>query len=88
MSPKQQLEGEVFAPIPDVVAQARVKDWEQIARRAQDDLEGFWAAEAEELEWYRKWDKVLDDSNKPFFTPIAFRTFANFETSRLSAKYE
>jgi hypothetical protein len=29
--------------------------------------EGFWAERAEELEWFEKWDKVLDDSNKPFY---------------------
>src|SRR5512135_368951 len=68
MKPKStQLEGEVFYPSAEVVAQARVKDWDAIARRASEDLEGFWAAEAEELEWYRKWDKVLDASEKPFF---------------------
>ena len=41
--------------------------WEDLARRANEDLEGFWAAEAAELEWYRPWDRVLDDSNKPFY---------------------
>ena len=61
------LEGEVFYPSAEVVANARVKDWDAVARRAHDDLEGFWAAEAQELEWTKKWDKVLDDSNKPFF---------------------
>jgi len=27
----------------------------------------FWGKEAEELFWYKKWDKVLDDSNPPFY---------------------
>jgi propionyl-CoA synthetase len=27
----------------------------------------FWAKAAEDLFWYKKWDKVLDDSNKPFY---------------------
>ena len=27
----------------------------------------FWAAAAENCHWYKKWDKVLDDSNKPFY---------------------
>ncbi len=67
MSVKPQLEGEVFYPTPEVVAQARIKDWSEVARRAADDLEGFWGKEAEELEWYRKWDTVLDRSNAPFF---------------------
>jgi len=61
------LEGEVFYPSPEVLAQARVKDWDALARKAHDDLLGFWSAEAEELEWYRKWNKVLDDSEKPFY---------------------
>jgi acetyl-CoA synthetase len=61
------LEGEVFYPSSEVLAQARVKDWDALARKAHDDLLGFWSAEAEELEWYRKWNKVLDDSEKPFY---------------------
>jgi len=67
MPNKPQLEGEVFFPTPEVVGQARVKSWDEVAKKASEDLEGFWAAEAEELEWYRKWDKVLDDSAKPYF---------------------
>jgi acetyl-CoA synthetase len=30
-------------------------------------LEGFWAKEAKNLKWFKKWTKVLDDSKKPFF---------------------
>jgi acetyl-CoA synthetase len=61
------MEGEVYNPKPEAVAQARIKNWEDVAARASKDLEGFWAAEAEELEWYKKWDKVLNDSAKPFY---------------------
>ena len=67
MAKKKEMEGEVYYPSEQVVAQARLKDWDDLAEKAEKDLEGFWAAEAEELEWYRKWDKVLDDSEKPFF---------------------
>ncbi len=68
MSPKaQEMEGEIFHPSPEVTAQARVKDWDQVARRALEDPEGFWAGEAEELEWFRKWEKVCDATEKPFF---------------------
>ncbi|MCP4119975.1 MAG: propionyl-CoA synthetase [Desulfobacteraceae bacterium] len=31
------------------------------------DPEAFWGQIAEECHWYRRWDKVLDDSNKPFY---------------------
>ena len=63
----KELEGEVYYPSAEVIAQARVKDWEALAEKASKDMEGFWAGEASELEWFKKWDKVLDDSNKPFF---------------------
>ncbi len=61
------LSGEVYYPAPEVAKKARIKDWESTARFAAENLEGFWAKEAKELDWYRKWDKVLDESNKPFY---------------------
>jgi len=67
MAKKKEMEGEVYYPSEQVVAQARLKDWDALAEKAEKDLEGFWAAEASELEWYKKWDKVLDDSKAPFY---------------------
>jgi acetyl-CoA synthetase len=64
---KSKMEGDVYYPSDEVVAQANVPDWDEMANFALKDPEGFWAEQAEELEWYQKWDKVLDDSNKPFF---------------------
>jgi len=61
------LKGEVYTPSDDVVAQANVNDPEAARSAAARDLEGYWAKRAEELFWYKKWDKVLDDSNKPFY---------------------
>ncbi len=66
-SKPSDMEGEVFYPSEEVITQARLKDRNSLAEKAAKDLEGFWAAEAEELEWFQKWDKVLDDSNKPFY---------------------
>jgi acetyl-CoA synthetase len=63
----QDLHGELYHPSPDVLAQANVPDAEAVYREAQDDLEGYRARRAAELEWYRPWDKVLDDSEKPFY---------------------
>jgi acetyl-CoA synthetase len=67
--PKQypEMEGEVYFPSHEVFRNAYVKDWEALAEEARADLQGFWAKRAKELEWFRKWDKVLDDSKKPFF---------------------
>jgi len=64
---KPQLTGEVYFPSKEVVEQARLKDWDALAQKARKDPQAFWAAEAEELEWFQKWEKVLDDTNKPFF---------------------
>ena len=38
-----------------------------VRARAADDPEGFWAEAAERVHWYKKWHRVLDDSNKPFY---------------------
>ena len=68
MAKKQkEMEGEVYFPSDEVVAQANARDWDAMAVSALKDPQAFWEAEANELEWYKKWDKVLDDSNKPFF---------------------
>ncbi|MDA0998303.1 MAG: propionyl-CoA synthetase [Proteobacteria bacterium] len=36
-------------------------------RRSMDDPSGFWADAAAGIDWTRKWDKVLDDTNPPFY---------------------
>ncbi len=35
--------------------------------RSLNDPEGFWGEAAEAIHWYEPWDKVLDDSNPPFY---------------------
>jgi len=42
-------------------------DFEALYRRSIEDPEGFWAGPAEDIHWFRKWDRVLDDSRKPFY---------------------
>ncbi len=41
--------------------------YEGIFQRSVQDPEGFWAEAAEAITWHRKWDKVLDASNPPFY---------------------
>jgi len=41
--------------------------YEEVFQRSIEDPEGFWAEAAEAIHWYKKWDRVLDDSNKPFY---------------------
>lgn len=42
-------------------------DYDKVYQYAQSDPEGFWAEAAEALEWDKRWDRVLDDSNPPFY---------------------
>ncbi len=35
--------------------------------RSLKDPEGFWGEAAEEVHWYRRWERVLDDGKKPFY---------------------
>ncbi|HZY09640.1 MAG TPA: acetate--CoA ligase [Bacteroidota bacterium] len=67
MVPQKTLEGEVYYPSQEVISRARLKDWEYLSKYASENLERFWAKEAEELEWYKKWDQVLDETKKPFY---------------------
>ncbi|MBL8046713.1 MAG: hypothetical protein JNL09_09240, partial [Anaerolineales bacterium] len=62
-----ELEGEVYYPDASIVQNANVPDWDALAKYAHENLEGFWGQRAEELEWFKRWDKVLDDSNQPFY---------------------
>ncbi|MCC5898663.1 MAG: acetate--CoA ligase [Phormidium sp. BM_Day4_Bin.17] len=53
-----------FPPSPEFSAQARIKsmeDYQALYDAAAADPEGFWGDLAEkELEWFQKWDKILD----------------------------
>ena len=64
---KPSLEGDIYFPASEAVEQTYVANWEAKTARAKTDLAGFWAERAHELEWYRPWDTVLDESKKPFY---------------------
>ncbi|UCB44494.1 MAG: acetate--CoA ligase [Spirochaetota bacterium] len=61
------LESEIFNPSKEIIEQAYIKQYESIYKRSIEDREGFWAEQAENLEWYKKWTTVLDDSKPPFY---------------------
>ena len=42
-------------------------DYQTAFERSLSDPTGFWGEAGESVHWYKKWDKVLDDSNKPFY---------------------
>jgi len=63
----KKLSGDVYHPTDEALKGVRVKDWDAMSDFATADNEKFWAQEAGELHWFRKWDRVLDDSGKPFY---------------------
>ncbi len=44
-----------------------MNNYAEAYRRSIEDPDGFWGEAAEAIHWDRKWDRVLDDSNKPFY---------------------
>jgi acetyl-CoA synthetase len=59
----------VFEPPDGIKLRAYIKSLEEYRKlyeRSMRDPEGFWGELAEQLDWYKKWDKVLEwDFNKP-----------------------
>ncbi|MBF0549198.1 MAG: propionyl-CoA synthetase [Deltaproteobacteria bacterium] len=41
--------------------------YDEAFSKSINDPNGFWGEAAEDCHWYKKWDKVLDDSRKPFY---------------------
>jgi acetyl-CoA synthetase len=62
-----RAEHETYSPPEELVREAHIKDYDAIYARSMEDLEGFWAERAGELEWYKTWDRVLDESEAPFY---------------------
>ena len=63
-------EERVFPPPSSFAKSALIGDIESYRRdyrRSLEDPEGFWAEAAGNLDWFRTWDRVLDESEAPFF---------------------
>jgi len=60
-------EKRVFNPPEELKRSAYIKsldEYKRIYQRSVDDPEAFWGELAEQLDWYRKWDKVLVEDFK------------------------
>lgn len=55
-----------FSPSDNFKEKALVKD-DLIYKQAKKDRLAFWAKMAEDLQWEKKWEQVLDESNPPYF---------------------
>jgi acetyl-CoA synthetase len=61
-------EDRVFPPPLEFAQQAHIKSYEEFERlyaEAEADPDAFWAEQATSLDWFRKWDTVLE-WNEPF----------------------
>lgn len=56
-----------YQPTESILQNANVKEYENLYHYSVKNREKFWAEQAETLYWFKKWDKVLDSSNPPFF---------------------
>ena len=60
-------EKRVFHPPEELSKRAYIKsldEYERIYRRSINDPEGFWGEMAEQLAWFKKWDKVVVEDFK------------------------
>lgn len=63
-------ENRTFPPDATFAEHARIASMEAYEaeyRRSLADPESYWAEVAENLKWYRRWDRVLNEEEKPFF---------------------
>ncbi len=58
---------DIYEPSAEIRANAVVKNPEELSQQAADDLTGFWEEQARQFTWFTPWEKVLDDTNKPFY---------------------
>jgi propionyl-CoA synthetase len=56
-----------IAVIKDTGGLVMASKYDDVFQRSIKDPEKFWAEAAKDIDWVKKWDKVLDDSNPPFY---------------------
>lgn len=47
-------------PKQEIIEKSYIKDYEKIYQQSIEDLESFWENIAQELRWFKPWNKVLD----------------------------
>ena len=57
--------------------------FKSVYQSALEDPETFWAQAAEDVHWYRRWDRVLDDSTPPFYRWFPGAQFNRSEERRV-----
>jgi acetyl-CoA synthetase len=60
------LDQELFEPTTEFAEKALISD-ESLYEEAARDPEAWWAKQADALDWFERWDTVLDESEAPFY---------------------
>lgn len=63
------FEERVIRPLPQFVVEANLKPVQvaELRNTAANDPLWYWEDAADDLEWFKKWDHVLDESQAPFY---------------------
>ena len=60
-------EKDIFLPPKEILKNCYVEDYDKLYAYSIKENEKFWDETAKQLSWFRHWDKVLDQSNPPFY---------------------
>ena len=74
------LENRVFPPSPEFAGRAHLKsleDYRKLYKESIENEEGFWAKQAEQIHWFKKWDKVKEGG----FERVDFKWFVGGRTN-------
>jgi len=81
------VENRKFPPSKEFTKNAYIKsmaEYKKIYKRSIDDMEGFWAEQAAQIDWYKKWDKVLVSDFKNGNTNGSWAENSMFPTTALT----
>jgi len=56
-----------YSPSKKIIANANIGDYEKLLKKTARNPMKFWEESANDLSWFKKWDKLFDDKDKPFF---------------------
>ncbi len=57
----------LYKPSEKTINEAIIKEYDNKYKFSIDNSDKYWEEQAEYLDWYKKWDKVVDESNAPFY---------------------
>ena len=66
-------ESRTFAPPAEFASRAHLssmEDYRALHRRSLEDPAGFWGEIAAQLHWFKPWDRVFDESDKPVLVGV------------------